>query len=68
MTAGPNPFFDEINLWFREAPGLICYSDRHRSGTAYVMRSDYSCLRGADHTGSTGFGNMAQGIYIIKVD
>lgn len=65
MTAGPNPFFDEINLWFQEPPGRLTVTITcirggtlfKRSWTSYVARS---CRL-------EGLGHLGQGVYFLKV-
>jgi hypothetical protein len=65
ITAGPNPFFDEISLWFREIPGHLSVSVMDFNGKL-MMRKDFpvyasrSCIL-------NGFDNMAQGVYYLKV-
>ncbi len=66
MTAGPNPFVDEINLWFREAPGTLTITVSSNTGSPVIQR--YYPNYAARSLRIEGFGKMAQGIYYVKVE
>lgn len=65
MTAGPNPFIDQILFWFREAPGHLKITITGGSGMkmserefpVYVARSFRL----------DGLGHLGQGLYLVKV-
>jgi hypothetical protein len=65
MTAGPNPFFDQISLWFREAPGHLSVSLIDFSGRT-VISKDFPIYASRSYI-IDGFGTLAQGVYYLKV-
>jgi hypothetical protein len=65
ITAGPNPFFDEISLWFRDSPGHLSVRVIDFSGRL-MMRKDFPVYASRSYT-LDGFGSMAQGVYYMKV-
>lgn len=65
ITAGPNPFFEEINLWFRDVPEFLSVTVTNGSGRL-VIRKEYSVYVGRSFSLS-GFEGMPQGLYYIKV-
>jgi hypothetical protein len=65
ITAGPNPFFDRINLWFRDNPGHLSVSLVDFSGRL-VMRKDFAVYASRSYTLDTS-GSMTQGVYYLKV-
>jgi subtilisin family serine protease len=65
ITAGPNPFFDEISLWFRDSPGHLSVRVIDFSGRL-MMRKDFPVYASRSYT-LDGFGSMAQGVYYLKV-
>lgn len=65
MTAGPNPFNDEIKLWFRDIPGRMSVSVTDNSGRI-IMKRDFPAYASRSFI-LTGFGNSGQGIYFVKV-
>jgi serine protease AprX len=65
ISAGPNPFFDEISLWFREIPGYLSVSLMDFNGRL-IMRKDFPAYASRSYI-LNGFDNMAQGIYYLKV-
>jgi hypothetical protein len=65
ITAGPNPFFDEISLWFRDSPGHLSVSVIDISGRL-MMRRDFPVYASRSYI-LDGFGSMAQGVYYLKV-
>ena len=65
VTAGPNPFTNEILFWFREPPGRLRITVTGANGKR-VMEMNYPVfvsrsfrVEGLDHLG--------QGIYLVKV-
>ena len=66
MTVGPNPFFDEVNLWFRDAPEFLVITVTSGNGNT-VMQKRYFPYAARSYR-LEGFGNMGQGTYIIKVE
>jgi serine protease AprX len=65
MTAGPNPFFDEINLWFHDPPGHLNVTITSTAGTTVWKRSWSSYA--ARSCRLDDLGNLAQSVYFIKV-
>ncbi len=65
ITAGPNPFFDEISLWFRDSPGHLSVSMIDFSGRP-MMRKEFPAYVSRSYT-LEGLGSMAQGVYYLKV-
>ena len=65
ITAGPNPFFDEISLWFRDSPGHLSISVIDISGRL-MMRRDFPVYAARSYI-LDGFGSMAQGVYYLKI-
>lgn len=65
ITAGPNPFFDEISLWFRDSPGHLSVSLFDFSGRL-MMRKEFPVFASRSYT-LIGFGSMAQGVYYLKI-
>ena len=65
MTAGPNPFFDEIYIWFQAPPGNLSITVTSVDGTL-VTRRHYPAYAARsyrlDLSGKTG-----QGVYLVKV-
>jgi hypothetical protein len=66
MTAGPNPFVDEINLWFREVPGSLTITVSSNTGSP-VLKQHYP-VYAARSLRIEGFGRMAQGLYFVQVE
>ncbi|MCI0522084.1 MAG: S8 family serine peptidase [Bacteroidales bacterium] len=65
ITAGPNPFFDEINLWFRETPEYLSVTVTNGSGGT-VIRREFPLFSARSYR-ITGFEGMAEGLFIVKV-
>ncbi len=65
ITAGPNPFFDQISLWFREAPGHLSVSLMDYSGRLMISK-DFPVYASRSYI-IDGFGTLAQGVYYLKV-
>ena len=65
VTAGPNPFFDEIVLWFRDSPGSLSVTVTATDGRCVINRNfpDYA----ARSYRLDGFDAMGQGIYMVRV-
>jgi len=65
ISAGPNPFFDQISLWFRDSPGHLSVTMMDFSGRP-MMRKEFPVYASRSCT-IEGFGRMAQGVYYLKV-
>ena len=65
ITAGPNPFFDDISLWFRDMPGRLSVSVTDISGRL-VLQKDYPVYAGRSYT-IDGSGMKGQGLFFVKV-
>lgn len=65
ITAGPNPFFDRINLWFRDNPGHLSVSLVDFSGRL-VMRKDFEVYASRSYILEAP-GSMTQGVYYLQV-
>ncbi|MFZ2287102.1 MAG: S8 family peptidase [Bacteroidales bacterium] len=65
ITAGPNPFLDAINLWFRDPPGHLTVTITSTAGTRVWKRSWPAFV--ARSCKIDGLGHMSQGIYYVKV-
>lgn len=64
MTAGPNPFTDEILFWFHEPPGKLTVTVTAGSGkTILEKRYDQYIARSFR---LEGLGSLAQGLYVVK--
>ncbi len=66
MTAGPNPFVDEINLWFRELPGSLTVTVSSNTGSPIIQR--HYPVYASRSLRIEGFGRMAQGLYFVRVE
>jgi hypothetical protein len=66
MTAGPNPFFDEVSLWFRDPPVFLMVTVTSGNG-AIVIRERYYAYASRSYR-IDGFETMGPGIYIIRVE
>lgn len=65
MTAGPNPFTDEIFFWFHEPPGSLTMTVTESGGRTILERHFPVYVSRSFRLGSLG--NLAQGLYIVKV-
>jgi hypothetical protein len=65
MTAGPNPFTDQIVLWFQESPELLSVTLTGASGVKVAERNFPVYI--ARSFRLDGLGHLAQGLYILKV-
>jgi subtilisin family serine protease len=65
VTAGPNPFFDIINLWFRDPPGSLTIEVTDNSGRT-ILKIKYDTFIGRSFT-LTGLSSAIQGLYMVKV-
>ncbi len=65
MTVGPNPFYDEISLWFRDIPTNLSVSMTDYSGRI-VLRKDYHVNSGHSYR-LNGFDTVSQGLYFVKI-
>ncbi|MCU0377966.1 MAG: S8 family peptidase [Bacteroidales bacterium] len=66
ITAGPNPFFDEINLWFRETPEYLSVTVTNGSGRT-VLRREFTLFTARSFK-VNGFEGMAEGLFYLKVN
>jgi hypothetical protein len=65
MTAGPNPFFDEINLWFREPAGSLSITITGTNGN--MIRKWHYPVFAAHSIRLDGLEIPGQGVYVLKV-
>jgi len=65
MTAGPNPFFDEINLWFREPAGSLDVTFTGSSGNL-IREWSYPVFAGRSLR-LDGLDNIGQGVYLLRI-
>ena len=65
MTAGPNPFFNEIMLWFNDNPGSLSVTVTATDGRCLIKR-DYPVYAGRSYR-LDGFSAMGHGVYLVKV-
>jgi serine protease AprX len=65
MSAGPNPFYDEIHLWFSDVPGHLTVRVADNSGRTILIR-DYRVYASRSYT-VDGFGTTGQGIFYVRV-
>lgn len=66
MTAGPNPFTDEIYIWFHEPPGSLAVSVT--TGDGKVIQEKRYKQYAARSFRLEGLGNLAQGLYIVRAE
>jgi subtilisin family serine protease len=66
MTAGPNPFFDEIYIWFPAPPGQLSVTVTSSDGRV-MMKRHYPVYAARSYR-LDGFGKTGQGLYFVKVD
>ncbi len=66
MTAGPNPFFDEINIWFPAPPGHLSVTVTTADGTL-VTKRHYPVYAARSYR-LDGFGKRGRGLYLVKVE
>ncbi len=65
MTAGPNPFFDEINLWFREPAGSLTITITGTNGN--LIRQWHYPVYAAHSIRLDHLDIIGQGVYLLKV-
>jgi len=65
ITAGPNPFTEEINIWFRESPESLSIIIADNSGKT-VYRKDLITFIGRSYS-VTGLSGLSPGIYVMKI-
>jgi len=65
MTAGPNPFFDEIYIWFPAPPGHLSVTVTSIDGSV-VMNRHYPVYAARSYR-LDGFGKTGQGLCFVKV-
>lgn len=66
MTAGPNPFIDEINIWFPAPPGHLSVTVTSVDGTLVTKRHFPVYAARSYRLGD--FGRRGSGLYIVKVE
>ncbi len=64
MTAGPNPFTDEILFWFHEPPGSLIVTVTGAGGRVIMEKRFEQYI--ARSFRLDGLGDLAQGFYIVK--
>lgn len=64
MTAGPNPFTDEILLWFNEPPGTLKVTVTAATGETILEKRYSQYVARSFRLGELG--HLAQGLYIVK--
>jgi len=65
ITAGPNPFTDEILLWFHENPGSLSIIVTAANGRC-IMKRNYPVYASRSYR-LDGLGNLSQGVYLVRV-
>ncbi|MGE5349771.1 MAG: S8 family peptidase [Actinomycetota bacterium] len=65
MTAGPNPFNEEIFLWFHESPGELTVTITTLNGNT-VIKKHFPVFT-ARSLRLDGLGSLAQGFYLARV-
>lgn len=66
VTAGPNPFTDEINIWFRVVPERLTVTVTDYAGKT-VLKTVYDTYIGRSFT-MRGLSSVARGMYLVKVE
>jgi subtilisin family serine protease len=66
VTAGPNPFIDEINIWFRVVPEWLTVTVTDYAGKT-VLKTVYETYIGRSFT-LGGLASVARGLYLVKVE
>ncbi len=64
MSAGPNPFTDEILFWFHEPPGSLTVTITGTNGTTMLER--HFPTFAARSFRLDGLGSLAEGIYLVR--
>lgn len=65
MTAGPNPFTEEIILWFHESPVQLEVTVSTVNGNTVIQK--YFSAFAARSLRLDGLGYLAQGMYMVRV-
>jgi len=65
VTAGPNPFTNELLFWFRESPGSLRITVTGANGTK-VMEMNYPVFVARSFR-IEGLDMLGQGVYLVKV-
>lgn len=65
MTAGPNPFTEEIFLWFHESPAQLEVTVSTVNGNTVIQK--YFSAFAARSLRLDGLGHLAQGLYLVRV-
>lgn len=66
VTAGPNPFVDEINIWFRDVPEWLSVTVTDYTGKT-VLKTVYETYIGRSFS-LRGLSSVARGVYLVKVE
>jgi subtilisin family serine protease len=66
VTAGPNPFIDEINIWFRDVPERLSVTVTDYAGKT-ILKTVYETYIGRSFT-LAGLSSVARGVYLVKVE
>ncbi|MFZ1269394.1 MAG: S8 family serine peptidase [Bacteroidales bacterium] len=65
MSAGPNPFTDEILVWFHEPPGSLTVTITGTNGTTILAR--HFPAFAARSFRLDGLGSLAEGFYLVRI-
>jgi serine protease AprX len=65
ITAGPNPFTDEILLWFHDKPGGLSVTVTATDGRC-VLKRNFPVFAGRSYR-LDGLDNLSQGVYLVRV-
>jgi len=65
MSAGPNPFTDEILVWFHEPPGSLTVTITGTNGTTILAR--HFPAFAARLFRLDGLGSLAEGFYLVRI-
>ena len=66
VTAGPNPFTDEIHIWFRDVPEWLSVTVTDYAGTT-ILKTAYETYIGKSFT-LRGLSAATRGLYMVKVE
>lgn len=64
ISAGPNPFTDEILFWFHEPPGSLTVTITGVNGSTIIEK--HFPIYAARSFRIDGLGNLAQGLYLVR--
>jgi subtilisin family serine protease len=65
ITAGPNPFTDEILLWLHDNPGSLSLTVTATDGRC-VLKRNFPVFAGRSYR-LDGLDNLSQGVYLVRV-